>query len=88
MDSKCVKRTSFVGVLQLRYFGNHRNLALDHICEHINSYAKYYVNAKTIVDVGGSFGTFSLMANYVNPNCSIFTIEPGLKSYSILTGKY
>lgn len=83
-NQKSIRRTYFIGGILLKYFGNHRNLALDHIAEHINHYCKYYINAKLIIDVGGSFGTFSLMTSYVNPTCTIISVEPGEISFSIL----
>lgn len=79
-----LKKTHFFKGREFLFFGDHVNLLLDHLMAHLAFYQVYYQEAEVILDVGASFGTFSLMANYFNPRAEIYSFEPGRDSYRLL----
>lgn len=79
-----MKNVHFLNRKSFFYFGSHLNLLLDNINIHLQNYSPYYINAKTVIDIGASFGTFSLMVNYLNPKAQIYSFEPSSESFSLL----
>jgi len=43
-----------------------------------------FANAKSIIDIGGHIGAFSIYTSIKCPNAKIFTLEPNEESFSIL----
>ncbi len=78
------KTTTFIDGRKFTYLGNHINLPLNHIINHLDDYYSLYKNASVIVDVGASFGTFPRIANYFVPNCQIYSVEMVEESFDIL----
>ena len=83
-SSSQVKTFHFIDGKKFKYFGIHKNLLLDHIYNHLKYYSKYYTWAEVVVDVGASFGTFSTMVHYLNPNCDIYSVEMDRTSFDLL----
>ncbi|HJZ05757.1 MAG TPA: FkbM family methyltransferase [Patescibacteria group bacterium] len=81
-----IKTFHFIDGKKFKYFGIHKNLLLDHIYNHLKYYSKYYSGAEVVVDAGASFGTFSAMVHYLNPNCDIYSVEMDKTSFNLLEG--
>lgn len=79
-----IKQVYFLNGEKFSYFGIHTNLLLDNVILHLKSYCRYYKNAGVVFDVGASFGTFSLMINYLNKKSHIYCFEPEKESFRLL----
>jgi FkbM family methyltransferase len=78
------KTTIFIDGRHFSYLGNHINLPLNHLINHLDDYYYLYKNATTIVDVGASFGTFPRIVNYFVPKCKIYSVEMVEESFDML----
>src|SRR3989339_317373 len=79
-----IKTVYFLTGRKFYYSGSHINLLLDHIYINLNHYYPYLRKTKVVFDVGASFGTFSLITNYLNPKAKIYAFEPSKESFSLL----
>jgi FkbM family methyltransferase len=78
------RTTHFLGGNEFRFTGAHSNLVLDHINSHLLDYAPYHENAKVVLDVGASFGTFALMVSQLTPDATVYAFEPSYESFELL----
>ena len=79
------KKVHFLNGEDFRYSGNHKNLLVDHIAEHIRAYRRCYERAEVVLDVGASFGTFALLVNYYNPRARIYSFEASHETFGVLS---
>src|SRR3989344_4562303 len=84
LSPKNLKGVSFLNGSPFYFLGKHYNLLLTHIHCHLNHYLPLYTDAKTVVDVGASFGTFPLVVNYFEPSAKIYSIEMVEESFKVL----
>lgn len=79
-----VRTSRFLGGDEFRFSGAHSNLVLDHINSHLSDYAQYHEDAKVVLDVGASFGTFALMVSQLTPSATVYAFEPSYESFELL----
>jgi FkbM family methyltransferase len=81
---KTLKHIPSIDLNNFYFSGKHKNVLLDHLYYHLKTLKPYYKNAKVVIDVGASFGTFPRIVKYFNPNTTIYCFEMTKLSYDIL----